>query len=579
MAAEVFKDNMLQYCKDKGKLDTLKTKYEKDENESKLKYPGSTISCQNLSKNTIANFYQGTQRNTDYKWEELIVLSCEKECEALAKKSQVPPGTASDSIRAASADNDEAQKLDKCFKSKIPQAKRCEAIAYHTARARRKWSEPAHAKNDVKEFKAIGIKCSNSGVETIDFESCVEFAENFENFEAVQGVAYQGQGLVYQSKLMDAQAKVAEEKDAAKGALKGTKESIELQQNMYQQRSAIDTAKLAMLYNNYKDIPDKETVVANCKGFQNSYSGVLGELTDTECVEFVNGSTSRFEVLQNQAMKDKMKAKMIKVAGDAGSNMILASLLGKRADDIDKALAKVDEFKPIDPFIVSEEDMQTTFCKQNPGDPNCLAGGLDRTVDGISDNIITFGEGGTGTTYGNPYNNETNAIANGTEAAKKNKTIDSMGSAVTGLGRNNSIEGSSGASVKTGGAGGAPGGGGGGAAGGGASGGGGGGAAPGQAQAGNQSPPVGKAVAYDGGSGSLSMMGGFGINKAKGQAKEEGNPFGKLFDKDGAKKDGVVNFRDLASVGKKGDNLFDMISKRYSTVNADKRLLEYELAK
>jgi hypothetical protein len=57
------------------------------------------------------------------------------------------------------------------------------------------------------------------------------------------------------------------------------------------------------------------------------------------------------------------------------------------------------------------------------------------------------------------------------------------------------------------------------------------------------------------------------------------NPFGKLFGKDNGK--GDVNFRGLASqkVGGKNDNLFDMISKRYESVNADKRLMEYELKK
>jgi hypothetical protein len=77
------------------------------------------------------------------------------------------------------------------------------------------------------------------------------------------------------------------------------------------------------------------------------------------------------------------------------------------------------------------------------------------------------------------------------------------------------------------------------------------------------------------------MMGGFGINKAKSGAKDEGNPFGKLFNKEG-NKSGAIDFgRAPASqkVGTKTDNLFEMISKRYTNVSGEKRLIEYELTK
>lgn len=563
--------NTSKYCAydKKAEFEKLKNKYAQAEGESSLSYPGSTVSCQNLSKNKISKFYQGTTRNEEYKWDELLVLSCEKECEALIKDTNMGPHD--------SKGSPEQVALNECIKKKMPQAKSCEAVAYHTARAKRKWNDPDHAKDAKKDFPQAGIKCHNSGVETIDYEACITFAENFQNFEMAQGVAYQGQQLAYESKMIDTQAKVALEADAAKGALQGTKESIENQQGMYQQRSAIDAAKLAMLYNNYNDMPDIDSVKVNCKGFQNINAGI-GALKDEECTELVAGPRSRYEVLQNQAMKDKMKAKMIKVATDMGSSLMLANLLGKRANDIDNALAQVEAFQPIDPFIVSEEDMLTTYCAQNPGDEKCLTGGLDRTIDGISDNIITFGEGASGTVYGNPTTAEQNAIANGTSTSTTGKAVDPMGKAVTGLGRDNSIDRASGASVKIGGTGSA-GGGGGGASGGGAGGGGSSGGGAGGGEAGPQAIAQSKSPKYDGGGGSLSMMGGFGINKAKTQAKDEGNPFGKLFDKEGAKNAGTVNFRDLASVGGKKDNIFDMISKRYSSVNADKRLLEYELAK
>jgi hypothetical protein len=90
-----------------------------------------------------------------------------------------------------------------------------------------------------------------------------------------------------------------------------------------------------------------------------------------------------------------------------------------------------------------------------------------------------------------------------------------------------------------------------------------------------------RAPSYGGGSGTLSMMGGYGINKGKSTAKDDSNPFGKLFNKDG-NKSGAIDFsgRSPASkVGNKTDNLFEMISKRYTNVNNDKRLIEYEMTK
>ncbi len=72
------------------------------------------------------------------------------------------------------------------------------------------------------------------------------------------------------------------------------------------------------------------------------------------------------------------------------------------------------------------------------------------------------------------------------------------------------------------------------------------------------------------------MMGGFGINKPGAKTADNGNPFGKLFDKGGAKGGGSMAFRNPASVGSKSDNLFNIITNRYNSVSTDKRLIEYE---
>lgn len=544
-------------------------------------YPGSSdlYTCQGLTNNKIRHFYsKGNRPSYEFDWFNSILLSQGKDkCKEISALAETD---ATKNTKINELANDLQAKYKKSYQSHIL---KCESVAYVLNRAKVDWERPAHPKNEVKEFKQLNIKCSTSGLETLDYDSCVDFAESFENFEAVQNLGYQGQQLVYQEKMATEQAKVAEEQDAAKGALKATKVSMENQQDMYNQRAAVDGAKLAMLYSKYQEMPSNDSILAYCNGFQNHTGKIQETWTQDTCYKAVIGSDARFDVLQNQAMRDKMKAKLIQVAASAGQNLIVAGLMGKRAGDIDKALAKVDSFQPIDPFTVSEDEFLTTYCKQNPGAEKCLTGGLDRTIDGISDNVITFGEGATGTAYENPYNptTPTSAIDSGSSSTDKSPT--KVGSVLAAAAQDNSIESSGGAAtVKAGGTGGS-GPGGGAASGGSAGGAAGGGAAPGQGQGQADARVATKAPSYGGGSGGLSVLGGMGINKAKTAAKDEGNPFGKLFDKDGAKSN-LVNLpgeRGIAStkVGDKNGDLFKMISDRYSSVKSEKRLLEYELAK
>ena len=200
----------------------------------------------------------------------------------------------------------------------------------------------------------------------------------------------------------------------------------------------------------------------------------------------------------------------------------------------------------------------------------------------MGDNVINFGEGGTGASYNNsnPFLDPTAGTTANAVAPTKSK-IASVGNVISAAQQSSGLADKVDAANVTKGS--APaGGGGGGGSGGGGSGGGGGGGVPGaQPQGGVTAAIGGKVPNYNGGSLSVFGSGGGGLNRSKSMAKTDGNPFGSLFNKDG-NKNGTINFRDPASaksVGTKGDNLFDMISKRYTTVNSDKRLLEYELAK
>ncbi len=537
-------------------------------------YDGTTKlrSCNSLSLNHIEKLYIRGTRQADVidSWDPFVAKAC---CSNEVKESE----------------------LSACIDAKKKLAASCESMAYILSKYERKWNDEEHYKKQKTEnaprmpttgangaaatavLGSSSIKCESEGVETVDYESCRKFVTTLETINVVQATGYQVQDLAYKVKASDLSTKYMNEQNAATGALKVQSDSLKMQEEVYQQRTAIDTVKLGYLYSIYKDLPKTEDVMSHCKSIQPiSSQGV--NVTPTGCVATVR--SGGFAFIMNSKQIDAMKTKLVEIATQAGSSAILASLMGKRAGDIDNAIAKIEDFKPIDPVIVTEDEARSSFCNLNPGHANCLTAGLNRTFDTIDGNIINFGGSGLGTNY-DSRTNPTDFGPTGSSGggSSSGDSVTPIGSVITAAAKDNTIEGSSGANVKTSGAG-STGGGGGGGGGSGAGGGSGGGGAPSAGDKGGVSAAIAGAVPkYEGGGGGISVVGGMGIRGNKKEGGSEENPFGKLFGKDAPKNAGVVNFREVASVGKKGDNLFDMISKRYNTVTADKRLLEYELAK
>jgi hypothetical protein len=539
-------------------------------------YNGSDklIRCDKLSRGHLRRIYSHDgSRSQDFKWQPYAEFSCKTKC------SDKP---------------EEQEEFKKCVEESLKLARQCESMAFVISYYDRDWDDESMiigtkseggagkaptgatgaAANAAASYSTI--KCTSKGIETVDYQACKKFSSQLELIEGVQQVSYGAQELVYKEKIADAGIKHSSEENAATGALKATADSMAMQQDMYQQRMAVDSTKLAYLYSIYEDMPKSEDISAKCDGITQKSTTFSTPIDVKECKTAVRGDQG-FAIALNQQAMETMKSKLISIATSVGSNGILANLLGKRAKDANAAIAKIDAFKPTDPFVVSEEDATSTLCKQNPGLAQCLTGDLDRAFDTISDNIITFGEGATGTSYGT-----TGAISDGitsptTDTTTSRNTVTPMGSIVSAAVKDNSIDPSKAAVVSTGGMGGAaPGGGGGGASAGSGSGSN---PTPNNAAGGVTAAAAGKAPNYQGGDG-VSVMGGFGINRAKATGKAEDNPFGKLFGKD-PKGAGVVNFRDIASqkYGDKKENIFDMISRRYTTVSGDKRLIEYELTK
>lgn len=511
--------------------------------------------CVELSSGMMRKFYKKGSPSGEAKWKDLLEIS--NVCRDDAKVC------------------DQAT-LEACVEKLKIKASRCDGVAYLISAYDRDWTNPEHVKTETVKGGAPEISCQGQGIATVDYEGCVKFVQNGDIMDAAQTAIQGGQELYYQDKAMTAQMKAASSTESATAGLEALKTGVKGQEDIMTQRAALNTGKFAALVTYYSDIPTSEDLTAKCKNYHSPDPTIINEKSCNTAA----GQQHAFGVLMNQTAKEKMKAKLAKVGIDVASNAMMAALMAKRGKDINNAIAKIDEFKPIDPLAPAADNLQSTYCQQNPGDAKCLTGGLDRTFDAMGDNVITFGEGGTGTSYSNtnPFTDPTAGTIDSNSPGSKN-SIASVGSVISSAQQNGGLETKAAAATVSKGS--APAGGGGGGGSGGGVGGGGGGGVPGaQPQGGTSAAIQGRTPTYGGGTGTLSMMGGYGINKKNATAKDDSNPFGKLFNKDG-NKSGVVNFqgRSPANVGNKGDNIFDMISKRYTTVSSDKRLLEYELTK
>jgi hypothetical protein len=510
--------------------------------------------CVELSQGWMRDLYKNGRPTGQVKWDDLIEIS--KDC----MKDEV----VCDKNKSAS-----------CIKKGKQQASRCDAAAYLISAFDKNWTSPEDVQTpEVKRGNPV-IKCQGVGIATFDYAGCVKFVNNSELLDVAQQTIQTGQQLYYQDKSMTAQMKAASSTDSATASLEALKSDAKSQQDMMTQRAVMDTGKFAALASYYADIPTDSTLTDMCQKYKN-----------IAVPEFREGCTSAvsspsFGFLMNQPARDAMKAKLVKAGVDVLSDVAMAALMAKRAKDINSAIAKIDAFTPIDPFAQTnnENNLQSTLCQQNPGDAKCLTAGLDRTFDTMSDNVLTFGEGGTGTVYSN---NNPNLDNSGTTTNAINPTdrnsVGGVGNVVSGLDQKGGLAESVAAATVAKGSAPSGGGGGGGSVSGGGGGGSGGGSTP-SGGGGSTAAIPGKAPEYSGGTNSLSMMGGYGL-KSKAVGKFDDNPFGKLFGKDrGASSLDFGRAPASLKVGNKGDNLFDMISNRYSNVNANKRLIEYEAVK
>lgn len=460
------------------------------------------------------------------------------------------------------------------------------------------------------------IVCTAAGYETQDYVSCktaVNFYDAiFMGRKAVETV----QQFDYMDKTMDIQTDLAKnaQTDAAAG-LKAQKQNIEQKAEMARVRAASEATAAGLLWHAMSEIPDLDKLTTSCQtvakgakhkeSFKEVHDLFVAQMKEVNkiianqqntntiaaiegyefsgnknCQDYIGnvGGGAAHAMINNAEAKQNMQQALIDAGMQAVTMLGTAEILDKQAGRVGDAIKGVQDHDP-ETLTYDGEDILATECQINPGSENCVNAQYERGVDYYDQGINVDGMQFATSDATNDLDDlgKRNVDNSNGDSTDRKNSVGGMGDTVNGVNKGSGLaEGPAGAaSVKSTGANGIGAGGGGGSAGGGGA------SAPGNGSAktggqGGNKPYVGssKKIGYSGGAGSLSYRGGGSKRTRKAKAK---NPFGNLFGKKGKKKGGVMNFRGMASkIGPKNGSIFNMISKRYSSVTKDKRLEEYQ---
>jgi len=318
-------------------------------------------------------------------------------------------------------------------------------------------------------------------------------------------------------------------------------------------------------------------------------SQVAGQIgSDSTWAKEIEGGDSKFShpvavcdsaiydktnVIMNSEAIEQANQALVQAGVDMAANIAKGQILDNQADRIADAADGIKNFDPGEMPMFQEEDAQVTACQADPMSEACLELENTRGV-GYAGSSFNFGGANRATTPGSVADDGDSSgdSASSSDGTDRSGIASKMGRSIAAVNKGGGLESKVGrAGVKKKGNPDGAGGGGGGS--GGAAPPSGGGVKGGGGAGGARSAYKGKKVRYRGGAGGLSFSGGNSKRRAK---KKSANPFASLLGKKGKKKGGTLNFRNPASIGKKGGSLFQMISKRYSVVTSKKQLLEYE---
>ncbi|WP_417334935.1 hypothetical protein [Halobacteriovorax marinus] len=460
--------------------------------------------------------------------------------------------------------------------------------------------------NKSQESKSFDgkLKCSSIGYETQDYKACNEAVNYYDAVFVGRKAVETAQSFQYMDKSMDIQTDMAKnaQTDATAG-LKAQKEDIQTKAEMARTRAATETAAVGALWAAMGTIPDLDKLSSECKQrvsepelkeFKNFYKIYTQKLSissedsiETIITTKINGAcsthvgnpqTANHALIQNSEAKGIIQQALIDAGMNIATMLGTAEILDKQAGRVGDAIKLVEDHEP-ESLAYTGEDVAVTECQVNPNSENCVSAQYERGVgyhnDGISVSGMQFATSDSTLPIDDTTTRNTDGASDSTD---RGGSVGGIGAPIDPISKGSGLADDpvAAASVAATGANGLGAGGGGGSSGGAS----GGASAPanGSARTGGQGankPYVGssKKLKYSSGGG-LSFSSG-SKRRVASKSKAE-NPFSKLFGKKNGNKNGVLNFRGVASdVGSKNGSIFQMISKRYSAVNKDNRLQEY----
>ena len=507
------------------------------------------------------------------------------------------------------------------------------------ARSKREMSFSEDNRSEKEKSFDGKLVCESQGYETQDFKACKNSVKFYDGVFLGRKAVEVAQQFDYMDSSMDIQSDLAKnaQTDATAG-LKAQQADIEKRASMARTRAVTETAAVAALWASMEKIPTIDDLFDECKSTAkvDSYDNAkaiavenlghfqtklnqIGQLTakprrdqeaDSPDLQSVNQKVSYNEdnssdedpfsemdkndacnqhvydlngeaahaMINNGQAREVIQQALIDAGINVATMLGQAEILDKQAGRVGDAIKLVDGHEP-ETLEYGGDDVLATECQINPSADICNTlenpTGVDYYNQGINVDGIQFATSDSSLSddeFGN------RSVDDGTGDTTRTNSQGAIGAPIAGVDKGGGLAGDpvAAASVKSTGTNGLGSGGGGGGGGGASAG-----APPANGSAKSGGPGgkkdfVGSAkkMKFSGGGGGLR----FGSSSKRRAKKEKAkNPFSNLFGKKGKKKGGVLNFRGMASVGKKKGSIFKMISNRYSIVNKEKRLLKYEL--
>lgn len=460
------------------------------------------------------------------------------------------------------------------------------------------------------------IECSTTGVEVQDYPACKDIVNAYDG--AIVGETVMGVVQTYQTNLNVNENLYDYNKDPTnpKAALSAQLNSTKNERVISDTRTGFYTAKMAAMAGlitaipNYDDLlkkcedkfgtshqtkisveanlkggnPDKSFVATLEKELQNIVKVGQFNLTSGEEVYNKYGNErdagfcgnaiyqTEFNLIQNQRAKDAA----IEAAMQAGVDMtkygLSSVLLRDQEKRIKNAMKDIDDYAPKD-YEVKLKDEKVKYCQKYPNADGCRYTAHNPYESSLADNTITLQGSGANET-GLDVDNEDGSygadnIASGSQA------VNPFGDAVIAASESSDYESPPPAPgslkpITDGGGKGGEGGGGGGSSN----------VPSGDNNKGSSNPAGGnykpQVVNYSAGGATVGYSGG----RVRQTTEKTKNPLEGLLNKAGPEDNNntISTFRNPASgLGVSTDDLFQKLSKRYSVVVGQKRLIEYDI--